>query len=402
MNNFPTYKKDFPIFETMHHGQPLEYLDNAATAQIPRAVANAVKDRLFSINANVHRGIYRLSEDSTRSYENARQYIADYLNAERQEIVFTSGTTHSINLVAASIGDTLKSGDKIVTTMMEHHSNFVPWQQICQKSGADFCVVSLNENGELNERDLTSRLDKKTRLLAVTQCSNVTGAFNDIPRICSIAHSLGIPVLVDGAQGIAHSHPDMAQLGCDYYCFSAHKIMGLTGTGILFAKKPFMEKLRPFQFGGGMVKTSDVHGTEFEKYPYALEAGTPNFVGATALWAALAYRQSLNEEILFSKEQMLLEQARNGLKQMPRVKILGNPALQKGCLSFTVKNAHPFDIAMLLDQKGIAVRSGHHCALPLLKFFGCEYAVRISPAFYNDPEEIHFFLQTLQQILKIL
>lgn len=395
-------RSHFPILSRTIGGKPLIYLDSAATMQVPREVMAAVSDRVGSINANVHRGIYALSEESTADYEAARAAVADYLGAEPDEIVFTQGTTHGINLAAASIGQRLTAQDCILTTVMEHHSNLIPWQQICAQKGAALLAAPLDHNGDLDMDALEVLLRRRPRLLAVTACSNVTGAVPDIPRICAMAHAFGVPVLVDGAQHIAHSHPDVRRLGCDYYCFSAHKIMGLTGTGVLYARRDRMQELAPFQFGGGMVRQCTPEGCEFERAPYCLEAGTPNFVGATALRAALELRRSWDEAALFHHADTLLRRAEDGLNALPGVRVLGQPDCRKGCLSFTAEGAHPFDIAALLDKKGIAVRSGHHCAMPLLRVFGCEHAVRISPAFYNTEREIDAFLDCLRQVLRIL
>lgn len=398
-----SYKEDFPHTKLFIDGQPLIYLDNAATSQIPYTVLEAVNKRVTCRNANVHRGIHRLSSESTREYEAARQKVADFLNADPKEIAFTSGTTHSINLVAASAAKDLNSSKKIVTTVMEHHSNFLPWQQICKKAKAQFCVIGLDQRGNIDYDQLSAALTENTSLLAVTQCSNVLGTWNNIREICRMAHARGIPVLVDGAQGIAHSHPDIKELDCDYYCFSAHKTMGLTGTGVLYAKKDYMNQLEPFYYGGGMVKHVSIDDMEPEPTPYRLEGGTPNFVGATSLKAALEYREKLeSSENIFKKEQLLIEQLESGLQTLERVHILGKPDERRGCLSFIIENAHPYDVAVLLDKKGIAVRSGHHCAMPLLTSLGISNALRVSPAFYNSPEEIAYFLDTLKLILKIL
>jgi len=395
------YKQDFPYAA---EEPPVVYLDNAATSQVPYPVLEAVERRVRTINANVHRGIHRMSEKSTEDYEQSRAAAARYLNADRDEIVFTSGATYGINLVAASLARDIRPGQKIVTTVMEHHSNFLPWQQLCQRTGAEFCAVGLDETGCLDLEALEQALTENTAMLAVTGCSNVTGTVNDVGRLCRLAHARGIPVLVDGAQDIAHSHPDVRRIDCDYYCFSAHKIQGLTGTGVLYARRERLEALHPLCFGGGAVQDVDLTWARLEKAPFRLEAGTPNFVGAAALRAALEYRQAREDgpEGIFAKEAALLAKAERGLRAFERVQILGQPKTRRGCISFSVEGAHPYDIAMLLDQKGIAVRSGHHCAAPLLRAFGLSYAVRVSPAFYNDADEIDRFLEALELVLKIL
>lgn len=395
------YRRDFPY---LSEKPPVVYLDNAATSQVPYPVLDAVEHRVKAINANVHRGIHRMSEESTADYERSREAAARYLNTDRDEIVFTSGATHSINLVASSAAQDIKPGQKIVATVMEHHSNFLPWQQLCGRTGAEFRVVGLDPNGDLDMTALEEALTENTAILAVTGCSNVTGAVSDLGRLCRLAHAKGVPILVDGAQDIAHCHPDLRQIDCDYYCFSAHKIQGLTGTGVLYAKRERMEALHPLCYGGGTVKDVDLAGARFEKAPSRLEAGTPNFVGAAALRAALDYRQAreAGPEGIFAREAALLARTERGLREFERVRVLGSPKTRRGCISFAVEGAHPYDVAALLDQKGIAVRSGHHCAAPLLRALGLDYAVRVSPAFYNDEDEIDRFLEAMEIVLKII
>jgi len=395
------YRRDFPYLSEQPN---VVYLDNAATSQVPCPVLDAVERRVRTINANVHRGIHRMSEESTADYERSRETAARYLNADRDEIVFTSGATHSINLVASSAAQNIGPGQKIVTTVMEHHSNFLPWQQLCRRTGAEFRVVGLDQNGDLDLTALEEALTENTAILAVTGGSNVTGAVNDVEELCRLAHAKGVPVLVDGAQDIAHCHPDMRQLDCDYYCFSAHKIQGLTGTGVLYAKRERMELLHPLCYGGGTVTDVELDGARFEKAPFRLEAGTPNFVGTAALRAALDYRQEreAGPEGIFAREAALLARTEQGLREFERVRVLGSPKTRRGCVSFAVEGAHPYDVAMLLDQKGIAVRSGHHCAAPLLRALGLDYAVRVSPAFYNDEDEIDRFLEALKMVLRLI
>lgn len=389
-------RREFPALSDFVHGQPLVYLDNAATAQVPQAVLDALVNCEQS-RGNVHRGIHRLSEQSTADYEAARATAAHFLGAEPEQICFTSGTTDGINRVARSLEPRLGPGDCIVTTRMEHHSNFLPWQQVCRRTGAQLLIAPLTPAGELDQSTLEELLTPQVRLLAVTQCSNVLGTVNDVAALCAMAHARGIPVLVDGAQSVCHRSVDVTKLSCDWLVFSGHKLGGPFGIGVLYARCP----AEPVVFGGGMVE--DVGDTDalFSVAPQSAEAGTPNVSGAVGLAAAIRFRQAIPEGWQ-SYETGLLQRTEERLSQLPGVHILGTPQHREGCVSFTVDSVQPFDLALLADQKGIALRSGHHCAQPLLHSLGLDYALRVSPCYYNTEEEIDYLGDSLEQILKLL
>ncbi len=360
----------YPALNGQVHGRPLVYLDNAATAQMPACVMEAVQ-RLELRRGNVHRGIHALSEECTAAYEAARSTVAEFLCAKPEQITFTAGTTDGINRVADSL--TLSPGDAVVVTQMEHHSNFVPWQQLCRRTGAEFRVAPLTESGELDWSAMERLLTPNVRLVAVTQSSNVLGTVNDIPRLARLTHDIGGELLVDGAQGICHEGADMTQFDCDYYAFSGHKLGAPFGIGALYSRNP----MTPMRYGGGMVERVTETQTTFAPAPLGGEAGTPNVSGAVGLAEAIRFRKNLPDGWQ-SWESALLNRLENGLSQMERVSVLGAPRHRSGCISFSVDGATPFDLAVLLDQLGFAVRSGHHCAQPLLHSLGLEYALRVS------------------------
>lgn len=398
-----TIRRDFPILQQEINGHPLLYFDNAATAQMPRPVLDTILHHIETSNANVHRGIHSLSEKNSRDFEEARDTIATTIGAEcSEDIVFTSGTTDSINLVANIFSQILTEDDEIVTTITEHHSNFIPWQQCALRTKAQLHVIPRMENGSINLETLAETLSGKSKILAISHCSNVLGMTNDIKRICEIAHSYGTRVLVDGAQAIPHMPVDVKKLDCDWYCFSGHKVMGPTGIGILYSKKEVHSMMQPQRFGGGMVRHCSVQGCRWEEGPLAFEAGTPNYMGAIGLAAALRYRDTLGLQDIFSHEEKLLSHIENGLRIIPGLHILGETERRTGCISFTIDNMHPFDVATFLDQYGIAVRSGSLCASPLLATYGTQYVIRVSPSFYNTFAEADFFLQTLKSIIQML
>lgn len=403
MMNIQKIREYFPILETKVNGKPFVYFDNAATSQIPRPVIEDMTKQLTSRNANIHRGVYTLSEQASQDYESARKYVAQTIHASSpEEIVFTNGTTDSIALVSASLKQNLIPGDEIVTTIAEHHSNFVPWQQCAQQSRSIFKVAPITNTGEIDLKKLNQLLSKKTRLLAVSQCSNVLGILNDIPAICELAHQKGIPVLVDGAQGIVHNDVNVQQLDCDYYCFSGHKLMSIGGIGVLYAKKERLEQLHPLRYGGGMVKDCSIYNSILEDLPYRLEGGTPNLAGAVSLESALKFRKSIGITQIQQYETDYLNNLQEKLQRINGVRILGKTNSRTACISFTIKNIHPFDAATILDQYGIAVRSGHHCAIPLLHALGVEHAIRISPAFFNTAEEADYFIDILKHMILML
>ena len=377
------------------HGKPLVYLDNAATAQMPQPVWDAM-GRVELRRGNVHRGIHAVSEECTAAYEAARVTVADHIGARPEQIRFTSGTTDAVNQTADWLRTQLRPGDRVAVTRMEHHSNFVPWQQICLETDAEFIILPLTASGDLDMGAAQRLLAPGVRLVAAAHSSNVLGTVNDIPVLAELAHKAGGLLFVDGAQGICHENVDVNALNCDFYAFSGHKLGAPFGIGALYARSP----LPPARFGGGMVDEVSDDRTTFAVPPQSGEAGTPNVSGAVGLAAALDFRRNLPEGWR-AWEDALLEQLEQGLRTMEGVHILGQPRRRSGCLSFAVDGASPYDIAVLLDQLGIAVRSGHHCAQPLLHSLGQEYALRISPAFYNTPEEIDVLLNGLRRVLPL-
>lgn len=385
----------YPALEEQVHGRRLIYLDNAATGQMPRCVAEAVQ-ALELRRGNVHRGIHALSEACTQAYESARTTVAGFLGAAPEQVQFTSGTTDAVNRVADALAPTLKPGDRIAVTRMEHHSNFVPWQQLCRKTGAEFCILPLTPGGDLDLDQAQGLLSTGVKLVAAAHSSNVLGTVNDIPALARLTHAAGGLLFVDGAQGICHEAVDVAALDCDFYAFSGHKLGAPFGIGALFCRSP----LPPVRFGGGMVDQVWDQTTSFASAPLGWEAGTPNVSGAVGLARALQFRRELPEGWQ-AWETGLLEQLEQGLSGLDQVRVLGQPRHRSGCLSFTVERASPFDLAVLLDQLGIAVRSGHHCAQPLLRWLGVEYTLRVSPACYNTSEEIDAFLSGLRRVIPL-
>ena len=384
-----------PALAGQVHGRPLIYLDNAATAQMPQPVWDAVS-RIELRRANVHRGIHAVSEECTAAYEAARTAVAAYLGAQPEQIRFTSGTTDAVNQTADWLRTQLRPGDRVAVTRMEHHSNFVPWQQICLETGAEFVILPLTKEGDLDLSAAEQLLSPGVRLAAAAHSSNVLGTVNDIPALAELTHKAGGLLFVDGAQGICHETVDVNALNCDFYAFSGHKLGAPFGIGALYARTP----LPPARFGGGMVDEVLDDRTTFALPPQSGEAGTPNVSGAVGLAAALDVRRTLPEGWQ-AWEDALLSRLEQGLRTMDHIHILGQPRRRSGCLSFTADGASPYDVAVLLDQLGIAVRSGHHCAQPLLRSLGQEYALRVSPAFYNTPEEIDALLDGLRRVLPL-
>ena len=384
-----------PALAGQVHGRPLIYLDNAATAQMPQPVWDAVR-RIELRRANVHRGIHAVSEECTSAYEAARTAVAAYLGAQPEQIRFTSGTTDAVNQAADWLRTQLRPGDRVAVTRMEHHSNFVPWQQICLETGAEFVILPLTKEGDLDLSAAEQLLVPGVRLAAAAHSSNVLGTVNDIPALAELTHKAGGLLFVDGAQGICHETVDVNALNCDFYAFSGHKLGAPFGIGALYARTP----LPPARFGGGMVDEVLDDRTTFALAPQSGEAGTPNVSGAVGLAAALDVRRTLPEGWQ-AWEDALLSRLEQGLRTMDHIHVLGQPRRRSGCLSFTTDGASPYDVAVLLDQLGIAVRSGHHCAQPLLRSLGQEYALRVSPAFYNTPEEIDALLDGLRRVLPL-
>lgn len=403
MKELDRIREDFPLLSERVHGRELVYLDNAATTQMPLPVAEAMKEQLFTGNGNVHRGLHTMSLRATDALERARETVRAFLDAERpEEVVFTSGTTGSVNLAASAFAaGILGPGDSVLVTEMEHHSNFVPWQQACLRSGAELRVVPVTESGGLDMESLHRLLDGNVKLLAVTWVSNVTGAVNPLREIIRAAHARGVPVFVDAAQALRHFRADVRALDCDFLAFSAHKLMGPTGVGVLYGKRRWLERLPPPIFGGGMVSAVTAEETGFARLPFRLEAGTPNYIGAVGLGAAIGYLEQIGLDRIGERERRLTELCGRALGAVPGVRLLPAPGERAGAVSFVPEGLHPTDAALLLDGLGIAVRSGHHCAQPLLRRFGLESAVRVSPAFYNTEEEIGRFAGALERVLAL-
>ncbi|WP_295178937.1 cysteine desulfurase [uncultured Christiangramia sp.] len=398
-----TIRQDFPILGREVNGYPLVYFDNAATAQTPKQVMDAIVDYYSNYNANIHRGVHALSQEATDKYEQARIKIQQHFNAEHaHEIIMTSGTTHGINLVANGFTSLLKSGDEILVSAMEHHSNIVPWQMLAEKTGAKLKVIPMNEKGELILDEYRKLISDRTKLVFVNHVSNALGTVNPIKEIIDIAHKAGAAVLIDGAQASPHIKADVQELDVDFYVVSAHKMCGPTGVGILYGKQEWLEKLPPYQGGGEMIATVSFEKTTYAGLPHKFEAGTPNICGGIAFGAALDYMNSIGLEEIASYEDELLQYATSRLKEIDGMKIYGEAAQKTAVISFNVEGLHPYDIGTLLDKMGIAVRTGHHCAQPVMDFFKIPGTVRASFAFYNTKEEIDTFMEALKKALMML
>ena len=397
-------RKDFPILHRKVHNKPLVYLDNAATSQKPYQVINAITEYYGSYNSNIHRGVHHLSQLATEAYDNSRKIVSHFLNAENpNEIVFVKGATDAINLVAnAYVKNNLQKGDEILITLMEHHSNIVPWQMICEEKGAVLKAIPVNDKGELMVEELDKLLSYKTKMVAVTHVSNMLGTINDIKLIIEKAHSVGAKVLIDGCQSVQHIKVDVKNLDCDFYCFSGHKIYAPTGIGVLYGKEKLLNEMQPYQGGGGMIQSVSIEKTTYACLPHKFEAGTPNIEGAIMLGKAIEYMNGIGLENIHSYEDELLKYATEKIKEIEGVKIIGNARHKTGVLSFIVDNLHPYDIGTLLDKMGVAVRTGHHCTQPLMDFYKIKGTVRASFAFYNTKEEIDIFIDALKKALQLL
>jgi cysteine desulfurase/selenocysteine lyase len=402
--NLDFIRKDFPILDRLVNKKPLVYFDNGATAQKPKMVIEAIEHYYKFQNANIHRGVHTLSQEITLAYEDARTTIQRFLNAQHaHEIVFTKGTTDAINLVAFSFGKRfVKAGDEIVISAMEHHSNIIPWQQLCEEKGALLKVIPINNQGELEILEFKKLITSKTRLVALTHVSNTLGTINPIKALIEIAHQFDIPVLIDGAQAVPHLKVDVQDLDADFYCFSAHKLFGPTGVGVLYGKEKWLNNMPPYQTGGGVIKTVTFEKTEFAELPLKFEAGTPHIAGGIGLAAAINYLNNLGLEQITEYENKLLLYATNCLHNIEGIRIIGTSINKAAVLSFIVEGIHPFDIGVILDQQGIAVRTGHHCTQPLMQFYNIPGTVRVSMAFYNSIEEVDMFIMALKKAIKML
>ncbi|HQN86123.1 MAG TPA: cysteine desulfurase [Bacteroidales bacterium] len=396
-------RNDFPILQQKIYGKPLIYLDNAATTQKPNAVMQAIVRYYETLNSNVHRGNHLLSIQATDAMERARNRIASFIHAPHpEEIIFTRGTTESINLVAQGFASSLlQPGDEVIISALEHHSNLVPWQQACLRTGAQLKIIPLDESGQIRLGDFRNLLSEKTRIVAIAHVSNVLGTILPVQDIIDLAHRRGIPVLIDGAQAVQHLPIDVSQLDCDFYAFSGHKIYGPTGIGILYGKGSWLEKIPPFQFGGEMIEIVSFEKTTFNEIPFKFEAGTPNVEGIIGLAAALDYLCQIGLESIFKYETELFEYALHKLSRLDDVRIIGQAKDRCSVISFLLDHIHPYDTGTLLDQMGIAVRSGNHCAQPLIDLLNLPGTVRVSLSFYNTREEIDILITALQKVKDI-
>ncbi len=397
-------RSDFPVLSRSVNARPLVYLDNGATTQKPFEVIDAISNYYSSYNANIHRGVHTLSQEASAAYEAARAKVAAFIHAgSDQEIIFTRGTTESINLVAATFGRMhVQAGDEILITGMEHHSNIVPWQLLCEEKQARLVVVPVDDQGAFSINDFEKNITAVTKLIAVTHVSNTLGTVNPVKELIAIAHRLNIPVLVDGAQAVPHMAVDVTDLDADFYAFSGHKIFGPTGIGVLYVKAALLSEMPPYQGGGGIIKTVTFEKTTYVDGPLKFEAGTPDIAGAIGLGAALDYVSHIGMDHIRAYEHELLQDATAKLLQIPGLRIIGTAAEKAAVISFVVEGIHPFDIGTILDQQGIAVRTGHHCTQPLMERFGIPGTVRASFAFYNTHEEIDQLVTGLQKAIKML
>lgn len=400
-----TIRNDFPILRQEVHGKPLVYLDNGATTQAPNQVLNTIVEHYQNNNANVHRGIHTLSERSTAALEQAREKTRAFLNANKpEEIVFTKGTTDAINLIARSLEQNLPPNTTVAVSALEHHANFVPWQQACKRTGARFVVIPLDDHGDIDIAELKKLLNRENvAIVAVTHVSNVTGTVNPVEYIAELAHQHGALMLVDAAQSIRHEEVDVKAIDCDFLCFSGHKMLAPTGIGVLYGRYGILKDLDPVEFGGEMVDTVQTGQTTFETPPLRFEAGTPNYVGAIALGSAIDYLNEIGRASIREREHELLEYAEEQLASLDSISILGSPKKRGGCLSFSVESVHPLDLATLMDTQGIALRSGSQCAQPLLhETYGVRNITRLTPAFYNTFAEIDACTAALRRIAPLL
>ncbi len=403
MFNVNKVRADFPILSREVYGKPLVYLDNGATTQKPRQVVEAMVDEYYNVNANVHRGVHFLSQQATDLHEASREVVRAFIHARStNEIIFTRGTTESINLLAFSLGEAMvREGDVVVVSAMEHHSNIVPWQMMCERKGAQLRVIPMTDEGDLELEALEGLLTERTRIVCCTQVSNVLGTVNPVKEVVRMAHDKGIPVLVDGAQSVPHMQVDMQDLDCDFFAFSGHKVYGPTGVGVLYGKEAWLEKLPPYQGGGEMIKNVTFQKTTYNTLPYKFEAGTPDYVATHALATALNYVNGLGMENIEAHERELTRYALEQLQRIEGIRIIGRAQQRDAVISFLVGDIHHLDMGTLLDRLGIAVRTGHHCAEPLMRRLGIEGTVRASFALYNTKEEVDVLVDGIERIRKM-
>lgn len=396
-------RADFPILAQKIAGKPLVYLDNGATSQKPQAVIDALDHYYSAENSNIHRGVHSLSERATAAYEAAREKVRGFINAESDtEIIFVRGTTEAINLVAQSYGRSfLKAGDEIVISAMEHHSNIVPWQMVCEQVGARLRVIPINHDGEIVMEEYGRLLNDRTKFVAVTHVSNALGTIVPVNEIITLAHQRGVPVLLDGAQAVPHLKVDVRELDCDFYAFSGHKMFGPTGIGVLYGRRGLLEKMPPYQGGGDMISLVTFEKTHYNVLPYKFEAGTPNIAGVIGLGAAVDYLRGLDWQQVAAHERELLVRGTEALSEIVPLRIIGTAKEKAGVLSFVLDHVHAHDVGTILDQEGVAVRAGHHCAMPVMQRFGVPATTRASFAFYNTAEEIDVLVRAIHRVLKV-
>jgi cysteine desulfurase/selenocysteine lyase len=396
-------RKDFPVLSQTVNGQPLVYLDNGASSQVPQVVIDRGSKYLAEEHSNIHRGVHYLSQHATTAYEAAREKVKRFINArEAKECIFVRGTTEGINLVAHSYGRKfIGEGDEILVSQMEHHSNIIPWQMIAEERGAKIKMIPMNEGGELIIDEYENLLNERTKMVAVAHVSNSLGTVNPIKEMVATAHKFGVPVCVDGAQSVPHFPVDVQDLDCDFFAFSGHKMFAPTGSGIVFGKREWLDQMPPYQTGGGMIRSVSFDGTTFAPIPDKFEAGTPAIAAGIGLGAAIDYINAIDFEAAATHERELLEYATSRLADIPGVTIIGTAANKASVLSFTIENVHPHDIGTVLDQQGIAVRAGHHCAQPVMQFFDVPATARASFAFYNTREEVDKLADAVQKVIEI-
>ncbi|OJX52750.1 MAG: cysteine sulfinate desulfinase [Flavobacterium sp. 38-13] len=403
MLDIQSIRAEFPILSQKVNGKPLVYFDNAATSQKPKVVIEAITAYYEEINANIHRGVHKLSQLATDAYEISRSKIQRHINARHNhEVIFTSGTTHGINLVSNGFAAILKAGDEVMVSNLEHHSNIVPWQMLCERTGAKLTVIPMNNQGELVLEEFEKLLSEKTKIVAVNHISNALGTINPIKEIIEKAHKAGAAVLIDGAQAAPHIKPDVQELDCDFYVFSGHKICGPTGSGILYGKEAWLNKLPPYQGGGEMIKEVTFEKTTYAELPHKFEAGTPNIEGGIVLGTAIDYLNSIGFDNIAAYEHELLEYGTQRLLEIEGLKIYGTSKNKTSVISFNIEDIHPYDIGAIVDKLGIAVRTGHHCAQPIMSFFNIPGTVRASFAFYNTKEEIDALVEAVKKAKTML
>ena len=396
-------RADFPILSRKVNGQPLVYLDNAATSQTPTQVIDVIANYYQQFNANIHRGVHTLSQEATDKFEHARKTIQKHFNIPKSnEVILTSGTTHSINLVAFGFGTLLDPGDEVIVSALEHHANIVPWQMMCERSGAVLRVIPMTDEGTLDMHTYAELLNKKTKLVFVNHVSNALGTINPIEEIIKKAHKTGAAVLVDGAQACGHLKPNLKKLDVDFYTVSAHKLCGPTGMGMLYGKEKWLNKLPPYQGGGEMIDEVTFEKTTYADLPHKFEAGTPNICGGIAFGAALDYMNSIGFDEIESYEEELLDYATAKLNQIEGLRIYGNTKHKTAVISFNIDSLHPYDVGTLLDKMGIAVRTGHHCAQPIMDYYKIPGTIRASFAFYNTKDEVDTFVNGVQRAIAML